>query len=96
MVKRKPKKTELPPYWHNPDISIFYELDFGKDTLVPGTRFKIKGSRGSYIFHKLVHNSKIDKTWVDCMDVVTGEYKSFYVEKIKAVLKNKKSRDKDV
>ena len=92
MVKRKPKRTELTPYWYNPDISLFYELEFGKKLLVPGTRFKVKGSRGTFIFHKLVHHSKLDKTWIDCMDDNTGEYKSFYVDRVKSVLPPKRSR----
>ena len=91
MVKRKGKRKELTPYWYNPDISIFYELEFAKKILTPGTRFKVKGSRGSFIFHKLVHNSKTDVTWVDCMDDNTGEYRSFYVNKIKSVLPPKRS-----
>jgi hypothetical protein len=91
MVKRK-KKTEITPYWHNPDISVFYELEFSKKIITPGTRIKIKGSRGSFVFHKLVHNSKLNKTWIDCMDDFTGEYKSFYVDKIKSILPPKRSK----
>lgn len=91
MVKRKPKRKELTPYWYNPHISVFYELEFGKKLLVPGTRFKVRGCRGVFIFHKLVHHSKLDKTWVDCMDDNNGEYRSFYVEKIKAVVPPKRS-----
>lgn len=92
MVKRKANRSQLPPYWLNPDISVFYELSFNKDVLVPGTRFKIKNARGTFVFHKLVHNSRLDKTWVDCMDDATGEYKSFYVDRIKSIVKLKRSR----
>lgn len=92
MVKRKSKRTELNPYWYNPYISVFYELEFNKKILTPGTRFRVKGSRGTYIFHKLVHHSKNDKTWIDCMDDTTGEYRSFYVERVKSVVPPKRSR----
>lgn len=92
MVKRKTKTTELTPYWYNPHISVFYELEFNKKMVVPGTRLKLKGTRGVFIFHKLVHHSKLDKTWIDCMDDSTGEYKSFYVDKIKAIVQPKRSR----
>ncbi|NDB81323.1 MAG: hypothetical protein EB127_01030 [Alphaproteobacteria bacterium] len=91
MVKKK-KRTELTPYWFNPDISIFYELEFGKKTITQGSRLKVKGARGIFVFHKMVHNSKIDKTWIDCMDESSGEFRSFYVDKIKAILPAKRSR----
>lgn len=93
MVKKKNNAKAIPnPYWYNPDISLFYSLEFGKKIIEPGTRFKVKGSRGTFVFHKLVHNSKTDKTWVDCMDDYTGEYRSFYVDKIKSVVAPKRSR----
>jgi hypothetical protein len=95
-MARKKKATTLTPYWLNPDISVFYELEFGKKTITQGSRIKVKGARGTFVFHKLVHNSKIDKTWIDCMDEFTGEFRSFYVDKIKAILPSKRSRkDKD-
>jgi hypothetical protein len=92
MVKKKIKSTELKPYWYNPYISVFYELEFNKKMVVSGTRLKIKGSRGNFVFHKLVHHSKLDKTWIDCMDDHTGEYRSFYVDRIKSIIPPKRSR----
>lgn len=96
MSKKKAKKTELKPYWNNPNISVFYELEFGKEIIVPGTNIKIKNARGSFKFIKMVHNSNKDVTWIDCVDNSTGEFKSFYIDRLKSIIKNKRSRDKVV
>jgi len=95
MARKKSKASELPPYWFNPDISVFYELEFGKSVINPGDSIKIKNSRGTFRFIKLVHNAKTNVTWIDCMDSFTGEFKSFYVDRLKNIVINKRSRKKD-
>jgi hypothetical protein len=88
-----PRKTsdELPSYKVNPDISVFYELKFGKDTIKPGDNLKFKDVRGSFKFIRLAHNVKKDVTWIDCYSPTTGEYRSFYVDKLKGIVHAKKS-----
>ena len=89
----KPKKTitVVNPYNHNPHISCYYELNFGKDVIKPGDKIKVKGARGYFIFHKWAHNSELDISWVDCMSEATGEFRSFYLDSIKSVYRAKKS-----
>ena len=90
-MKRKKAKIESLPFGHNPKISVYYELEFGKDVIKPGDKIRFKNLRGIYIFHKWVHNSELDITWIDCMDTKTAEFKSFYIEKLKGVHRAKKS-----
>lgn len=73
---------------------IVHEMEFGKDVIRVGTKFKIKNNRGTYQFRCLAHNSKSDKTWIDCIDIITREYKSFRVDQIKGVVKMKSRRRK--
>lgn len=94
MAKKKPVAPTTEPYHLNPHIFVEYELPFGNDLIVPGDNIRIRNSRGTYRFYKVVTNMKLDKTWVDCMCNETGEYKSFYVEQIKLVIRPKKSRRK--
>jgi hypothetical protein len=88
-----PRKTsdELPSYKVNPDISVFYELKFGKDIIKPGDNLKFKDVRGSFKFIRLAHNVKKDVTWIDCYSPTTGEYRSFYVDKLKGIVHAKRS-----
>lgn len=89
--KKLSSSEERPAYAVNPDISVFYELKFGKDTIHPGDMLKFKDVRGSFRFIQLAHNSKLDRTWIDCFSVETGEYRAFYVDKLKGIVHAKKS-----
>lgn len=93
MAKRKAAITQE-PYGHNPSIYVAYELPFGRDLMKPGDVLKIKNQRGTYRFLKVAHNADLDVTWVDVMNVKDGQYHSFYVEKIKLIVRPKKSRRK--
>lgn len=86
MAKKKVEMT------YNPNWTIWYEYQLGKDILVPGTPVKIKYERGVYKFEKYVINSKTRTEWID----VTGPegYRSFYTEQIKGVVKPKRTRKK--
>lgn len=90
----KSKKNVVEPYWMFDHIHVYYELEFGKDMIKPGDKIKIKNIRGEFMFQKWVHNSKIDKTWIDCMDVKTGEFRSFVIHELRCLVKPKKSRRK--
>lgn len=83
-------------YGHNENIHIYTELNFGNIVIHPGMEIKIKSHRGTFIFKKWVHNSALDVTWVDCMDKATGEFRSFYLDRLKMVVLPKKSRAKKV
>jgi hypothetical protein len=87
-------KTVSIPYNHNENIHVFYTLDFGKDEIGPGTPLKFKNQRGTFKFIKWVHNQDLDVQWIDCMDNTTGEFRSFYIEKLKGIVKKKSRRHK--
>lgn len=89
--KRVRDSDESPSYRVNPDISVFYELKFGKDIIKPGDSLKFKDVRGTFKFIRLAHNIKKDVTWIDCFSPATGEYRSFYVDKLKGLVRAKKS-----
>jgi len=89
-VKNKREKVLRLPY-NNPDIVVYTELEFGKDIIKPGDKIKIKNARGYFIFHKWVHNTHLDVTWIDCMNPNTGEFRSFYMDNLKGVHRAKKS-----
>ena len=84
------------PYFVNPDITVQYELHFNKETILPGDKIKFKNIRGTFVFVRLAHNSKIDTTWIDCVDPVTRGTRSFHLTKLKAVIRPKRSRRKKV
>jgi len=90
--KKKTESTEKPRYYGvNPDISIFYELKFGNKVIEPGDTLKFKDVRGTFRFIQLAHNVKKDITWIDCYSPTTGEYRSFYVDRLKGIVHAKKS-----
>lgn len=82
------------PYSANGDIYVSYEFQFGNDLLQPGTLLRFRNDRGRYRFRLVATNVKIDKTWIDCVDVMTHEFRSFYIEKLSGVVKPKRSRRK--
>ena len=90
MAKKK-KEYDRKPYHVNDDISVFYEIKYGKETINPGDLIKIKDVRGTFRFIRLAHNIKKDVTWIDCMNNVTGEYRSFYIDRLKGLVRAKKS-----
>lgn len=94
MKKTKAPKSESKPFNHNENIHIYYNLEFGKDEIGPGTPLKFKNQRGVFKFIKWVHNQDLDVQWIDCMDITTGEFRSFYMERLKNIVKKKSRRKK--
>ncbi|NBW58502.1 hypothetical protein EBR43_12160 [bacterium] len=94
MIKRKKLKPKVKPYFHNDNIYVSYEFEHKKNKVQPGDLLKIKYERGVFRFIKLVHNRDKDVTWIDCMDKTTGEFRSFYLDKIKGLHVAKVSRKK--
>jgi hypothetical protein len=74
------------------NLSVLYEIRVGEDTVTPGSPLKIKNRRGSYKFRCLVHNSKLDVSWVDVICMTNGSWISIRPEQIKCLVKPKRSR----
>lgn len=96
LTKRKTGKVELTPYWNNPNISVQYELDWGREKIVPGTLIKIKKDRSQYRFTRLVSDSATGKVWIDCLNVSLGGFYSFYVDRISGLVYKRSRRTKSV
>lgn len=91
MAKKREQDEQKTHYGVNPDISVFYELKFGKDIIKPGDSLKFRDVRGTFKFVRLAHNIKKDVTWIDCFSPTTGEYRSFYVDRLRGIVRAKKS-----
>lgn len=73
-------------------FAVQYEIEFNGDLIKPGTIVKLKNMRGTFKWRCLVNNVETGAEWFDCIDCETGEHRSFRVEKLKGVVKPKKSR----
>ena len=89
VAKMAKKKVEIQ---YNPNWTIWYEYQHGKDIIVPGTPLKIKYERGIYKFEKHVVNSKTKTEWIDVIG--PDGYRSFYPERLKGIIKPKRKRKK--
>lgn len=69
-----------------------YSID--EDKMEPGTKFKLKSSRGTFSFLRAVHNKTLDVVWIDCFEDETKQFRSFYPDRIKGVVKTRKRRAK--
>lgn len=90
MGKKKQGYGPVEPYAVNPKISVIYHLLYGKDTITPGDKIRIRNMRGTFTFVRLAHNEELDSTWIDCTDS-TGAMRSFHVAKLKSVVRPKRS-----
>jgi hypothetical protein len=90
----KKNKIESVPYRLNENIHVYYEVEFLKDTIKPGDKITFKGVKGEFVFKLMAHNSEKDVTWIDCVNPATGEYRAFYIERLKGLVRDKKSRRK--
>lgn len=93
MPKKKTNKEYI-PYSMNDNIHVYYELEYLKDVIKPGDKIKFKNVRGEFIFILMAHNIEKDVTWIDCRSTTTGEYRAFYVDRLKCLIRDKKSRRK--
>jgi hypothetical protein len=73
-------------------IHAQYSLEWNGETISPGTKIKFKNLRGTFKFRCLANNVETGSTWIDCVDCDSGEWRSFRVEKLKGIVKPKKSR----
>lgn len=90
-MKKQIIKQEVVPYAVNPAIFVTYELPFNTEIIKPGDKIRFKNVRGIFIFVRVAHNMKIDSTWIDCVECKTGTTRSFYVDKLKTVIRPKRS-----
>jgi len=93
---KKTKPSTSIPFGHNPQISIHEELIFGKHTINPGDKIKIKNERGYFTFVKWVHNADKNVSWVTCLHGETKQFRHFYLEDLKGPILEKKRRSKNV
>lgn len=78
-------------YQNHPDITAAFEYEFGGDTMVPGTKFKVKYNRGEFKFRCVATNNRTGKVWIDAIEIGAA-FRSFYPEMIKGVVKPKTRR----
>lgn len=75
-------------------IAVTYEFEFNGEIIRPKTIIKMKNMRGQFKFRCIANNTRTGAMWIDCIDCETGEWRSFRVEKLKGIVKPKKSRRK--
>jgi hypothetical protein len=78
------------------NVVCAFEFPLGSDTVKTGDLVRIKNLRGMFRFYKIAHNATLDVTWIDCTDAKTGEFRSFYLHKVKSKVKPKRSYKKRV
>lgn len=94
LVQRKKSKAVTKPYNHNPHIVCHYSMVHGESVVEVGSEIKFHGTRGKFKFIKHVVNSELEVEWIDCMDLKTGEFRSFYVNRLKHKPAKKRKRRK--
>lgn len=72
-----------------PDVTVTYSMTHGKDTIMPGTRIKVKGQRGEFLFRCAA--SKGESVWFDCLGP-EKQWHSFRPDKLKGMVKPRKFR----
>ncbi|QWT29976.1 hypothetical protein SEA_TUNATARTARE_84 [Streptomyces phage TunaTartare] len=82
-------------YKGHPDIDATFEYEHNGDTMIPGTKFKVKYHRGEFKFRCVATNNKTGKVWIDAIEVGSA-FRSFYPEMIKGVVKPKRRRRRTV
>jgi hypothetical protein len=99
MPPRQKNKADNPDAWwqqayqSHPDIEAEFEYQLGNDTLVPGTKFRIKHKRGEFKFRCIAKNKRTGAEWVDCMEIGAA-FRSFPIDQIQRVVKPKRPRRK--
>ena len=91
MQKKNQGTSEKRHYHLIQSISTFDEMKFGKEVISVGDIIRIKNEKGNFKFTRLVHNSFKDVTWIDCYEANSGVYRAFYVDRLKGLIKSKKT-----
>lgn len=89
MIKRTSKKKRDTSRWaYHEDKAVVYEFQFGRTTVTPGMKFRIKNDRTEYTFQCLVTNTSTGAVWIEAIS--PEGFKSVRPEKISRVLGTKK------
>ena len=96
MAPRTKTTVDADAWWRHaykghPTITADFEYKIGNDVMVPGTKFKVKYSRGEFKFRCVATNTRTGKVWIDAIEVGAA-FRSFYPEMIKGVVKPKRRR----
>ena len=94
MQRKNQSVSDKKPYSLHEEISVFYEMKFGNQTINPQDFIKIANEKGNFKFIQLVHNSAKDVTWIDCYQPQTGMYRSFYVDRLRGIFRSKRNTRK--
>lgn len=94
MPKKKAKTSNESMFNDMEHFVVVEEIQYGRYTIKPGDLIKIKNERGNFKFIRVVDNTKINKSWIDCFDS-QGKFRAFYVDKLKGPA-IKRSRKKKV
>lgn len=92
--KRDRALTAREPFPWNPNIHCYYELDFMGDVIKPGDKVRFRNRRGVFTFRGWCHNTEKNVQWVNCLDNKTMQFRNFYMDELKCVIRPKKSRAK--
>jgi hypothetical protein len=82
MPRKKARKNEVSPFGDMESFVVVEEIHYGRYTIKPGDLIKIKNQRGNFKFIRVVDNTKINKSWIDCFDS-QGKFRAFYVDQLK-------------
>lgn len=78
-------------------LNIQFELAFETGVIKAGSVVKFRNDRGIYKFRCLVHDSKVDTTWIEAFNLKTGKLHSFHVSRLRGPSLLKRSRrDKEI
>ncbi len=83
-------------WWQNAysghtNLEVEYEMEHGKDIILPGHPIRIKNLRGEFKFRCFVTDSVSGDTWFDCLSQ-DGQWRSFRVDQLKGPVRTKKRR----
>lgn len=89
MIKRSRYKGSLERWALDENKHVSYELEFKGQIIKVGTQLKLKNDHTTYNFLCLVHDIKLDKTWME-LSGPTGFY-SKTVDRISKIVGIKRS-----
>jgi hypothetical protein len=91
MTKRSPSVATKRFPWSD-QIHTYFELEFNGDVIKPGDKIRFKNRRGVFSFRDWCHNAEKDVTWINCVDDKSHQFRAFYMEELKSVIRPKRSR----
>ncbi len=92
MIRRTAYKGDTTRWALDKNKTVTYEFEFKKQLVKAGTQLKLKNDHSTYTFLCLVHDSVLDKTWLE-LSSNTGYY-SKTIDRVSAVVGIKRSYKK--